>query len=362
MNGDRNRPIPCTCPWIANRVTILPAIQTFEHRTSNMKRILSCSALILFFVFGCAHPPVKEMGNRAPIYFGNNHSGTLIQRHTPLFAAYGCNDSWNRIGMPSARINEKGEEIVYVDGDRPAIYGLKREFATKRGTYTNLVYRIHFSEVPFSLVPFYLTAGKNVGLLVVLTLDDRNRPLLVTTVSTCGCYVAITPTSYLPREAYPVGWNPAEPIHVYGEILPPILDFRRKERPKLLVHLRPDVHRVMDLEVVEEARLTNPESRVLIETPLLPMEHLKQIPINGQQTSFYYEDWPYKGFVKDSFKSWEAISLSLISLDFFVGTDKIYGDSNKTGTRFYTSLKPWDREESDMWHFDRFLQFNGWRL
>ena len=69
-----------------------------------------------------------------------------------------------------------------------------------------------------------------------------------------------------------------------------------------------------------------------------------------------------EGFVKNSFKSWEALSLSLISLDFFVGTDKIYGDSRKTGTIFYTSLKPWYREESDMWHFDRFLRFNGWRL
>ena len=327
-----------------------------------MKRIFPCSALILFFVFGCAHPPVKEMGNEAPIYSGISYPDTLLREHTPLFAAYGWKDAWNRIGTPSAKTDEKGEERIYVDEDKPAVYVMKRKFETQRGSYTNLIYRIHFSEVPYSLVPFYLTAGKNVGLLVVLTLDEKNRPLLVTTVHTCGCYVAVIPTNYLPQDAYPKGWNLAEPVRVYGETLPPLLDFRRKQSPKLLVHLRPDVHRVMKLEVVEGAIFANPDARIVIETPLLPMEDLKQIPINNRQTSFYYEEWPYKGFVKNSFKSWEAISLSLISLDFFVGTDKIYGDSSITGTRFYTSLKPWDREESDMWHFDRFLRFNGWRL
>ncbi len=327
-----------------------------------MKRILPCSVLFLLLVIGCAHPPVKEMENGIPIYSGTTTPETLIQEHTPLFAAYGFNDAWNRIGTPSAKTNEKGEERIYVDGDRPAIYGLERKFVTKKGSYTNLIYRIHFSEVPFSLVPFYLTAGKNVGLLVVLTLDEKNRPLLVTTVHTCGCYVAVIPTNYLSKDAYPEDWNLAEPVRVYGETLPAELDFRNKLSPKLLVHLRPDVHRVMNLEVVEGANSTNPGARIVIETPLLPMEDLTRIPINGQQTSFYYEEWPYKGLVKDSFKSWETLFLSLISLDFFVGTDKIYGDGKTTGTRFFTSLKPWTREESDMWHFERFLRYYGWNL
>ncbi|EFK09038.1 conserved hypothetical protein [delta proteobacterium NaphS2] len=25
-------------------------------------------------------------------------------------------------------------------------------------------------------------------------------------------------------------------------------------------------------------------------------------------------------------------------------------------------LKPWNRKASDMWHFERFLAFNGWYL
>jgi hypothetical protein len=327
-----------------------------------MKKILKYSVLLFFCVFGCAHPPVTEKIDKVPIYSGSKHQDPLIQRHSPLFAVYEYNDPWNRIGTPSARTNEKGEELVYVDEDRPAIYVMKKKFVTKRGSYTNLIYRIHFPEVPFSLVPFYLTAGKNVGLLVILTLDANHRPLLVTTVSTCGCYVAVIPTSYLPKDAYPDDWNLSKPVEVYGEALPPLLDFRYKQFPKLWVHLRPDLHRVMNLEVVNEKLMTEKNTQSLIEAPVLPMENLKKIPINGRHTSFYYEKWPHKGFVKNSFKSWESISLSLISLDFFVGTDKIYGDSNTTGTRFYTSLKPWNREVSDMWNFNRFLRFNGWKL
>ncbi len=319
--------------------------------------------LILFLLFGCAHPPIGDSESNVSIYAAGRPScdGGILFRHCPLFAAHGCWNSWNRIGAPSAKLDEKGEEVVYVRDDKPAIYVEEQKFFTENRSYTNLIYRIHFSEVPFSIVPFYLTAGKNVGLLVILTLDEKQNPLLVTTVSTCGCYVAIIPTTHLPGESYPEGWNLNESVHVYGEHLPPLLDFRNKKDPKVLVSLRPDVHRVMNLEVVEEAVLPGAAHR-LIETSILPMEDLKKIPVNGKHTSFYYEEWPHRGLVKDSFKSWESISLSLISLDLFVGTDKIYGDSRTTGTRFYTSLKPWNREDSDMWNFGEFLKFFGWKL
>ncbi len=39
-----------------------------------------------------------------------------------------------------------------------------------------------------------------------------------------------------------------------------------------------------------------------------------------------------------------------------------YGDRRETGKVFYTSLKFWNREESDMWPFAEFLEFWGWRL
>ena len=287
----------------------------------------------------------------------------LASRFAPALLAHGHENSQNRIGTPRAKYTENGEEEIYMDVEKPAMYWMERKFTTPSGTYTNLIYRIHFPEVPLSLIPFFLTAGKNPGLLFVITLDEKNRPVLVSTSGTCGCYAVTVPTRHLDKNAYPNDLNPGKPLHIYGETLPGLLDFDAFGEPKLLIHLRPDVHRVMDLEVVSTAQWTGPHFQKKVETPLLPMASLEEIPAGmGRTTSFYYDTWPYRGLVKGAFKPWESLTMSLISLDFFVGTDKIYGDSRVSGTRFYTSLIPWNREASDMWHFERFLRFNGWNL
>jgi hypothetical protein len=38
--------------------------------------------------------------------------------------------------------------------------------------------------------------------------------------------------------------------------------------------------------------------------------------------------------------------MTLISLDLFMSTDKAYADFAQTDNPFYTSLKPWRREDS----------------
>ncbi len=318
-------------------------------------------ALILLMLSGCAY---SQKGIHDPIhtiYLSHGETDSLIHRFVPVFLIYNHAEPHNRIGRPSARFDARGNEEIYVDHDKPAIYYMTKNFATERGTYTNLIYRVHFSEIPFSLIPFHISAGKNVGLMIVITLDASQRPLLVTTVGTCGCYAAIVPTSHLPSDTFPLGWK-NEPMKVYGEELPSLLDYTDIKRPKLGIYLRSDVHRVMHLEIMEEEKLGNPELFTVIQAPLVPMAALEQIPIDGKSTSFYHDRRPQKGHVKGSLKPWETLFLGLISLDFFVGADKVYGDSQITENPFYTSLKPWNRNSSDMWNFADFLEFWGWRL
>ena len=89
----------------------------------------------------------------------------------------------------------------------------------------------------------------------------------------------------------------------------------------------------------------------------------KTLPLeNGEVTSLYYDQWPLQGHVKGSIKPWESLLLSLVSLDFYVGMDKEYGDTAVSGNPFYTSLFPWNRRASDMNDFAGFLNFWGWRL
>jgi len=309
----------------------------------------------------CAHYQKIPFEKTKTLYQGQDINDSLILRQTPLFLTHNSASNYNRIGRPSARYDDQGKEQIYVDTEHPVIYYLKRTFTTQKGNYTNLIYRVHFPKVPFSLVPFYLTAGKNVGLLVVMTLDAEKRPVLVTTVGTCGCYQAIVPTSFLPRDALPLKWQD-KPMNVYGEILPSRLNYTNIQNPKLLIHIRPGVHRVMDLEIVDEQAIRKSLHFNIIPAPLLPMQELEHIPLGSGTTSFYFDKGVLKGHVKGSVKPWESIFLSLPSLDFFVGSDKIYADRKKTDNPFYTSLKPWNREASDMWDFVTFLKFWGWRL
>lgn len=318
--------------------------------------------LILFlplFLTACSHgPPIQRAFTTAAVYVPMESKKSLSHGFAPVFLIPDTPHSYDRIGRPSAMYDGAGNENIYIDTHHPAIYFCEKKFKTARGEYTNLIYRIHFPGIPASLFPFYLGFGKNVGLMVIVTLDSRQRPVLVTTAHTCGCYLAMVPTSFLPKDALPEKWNTGS-FGVYGETLPGMLYYESKSDPRLLISLRPEVHRVADIRMVD-AHTLGDMTRVAM--PLVSMSALDEIPINGGSTSFFYEKGIRKGYVKGSIKYWETILLSPISLDFFIGTDKAYKDRKETGKPFYTSLKPWNRSSSDMWHFDRFLTFWGWNL
>jgi hypothetical protein len=315
------------------------------------------AAVSLFF--GCANQPLPQEPVHW-VYKTDESRKTLAESWAPAFVVYGHAEAHNRIGRPTVRQEENGEEEVFIDPEQPVVYFLRRSFVTDKGTYTNLVYRVHFPEVPYSLIPFNLTAGKNVGLLVVVTLNADNLPVLVTTVHTCGCYHAIVPTQYLPREAFPEDWE-GKTLDVYGEELPPLLNFENIKSPQIFVYVRPDVHRVMDLGVRDVHEFFTDPFRI-IPMKIEDMSLLEHLPAKNGTTSFFYPEGALKGHVKGAIKPWETLSLSLISMDIFVGADKAYTDTVDTENPFYTSLKPWRREDSNMSDFPRFLKYWGWRL
>ncbi|MEW6519619.1 MAG: hypothetical protein AB1461_09415 [Thermodesulfobacteriota bacterium] len=289
---------------------------------------------------------------------------TLLDRFAPLFVLQTSGENHNRIGRPAARYarQESKEEEIFIDPAEAVIFAEQRTFSTAAGNYTNLIYRIHFESVPFNLIPFHVTAGKKTGLFVILTLDSSNQPLLVTTVHTCGCYCVITPTSYLPRRAYPDGWQFRE-VNLWGETLPARLDYADAsgEKRKLLVFLRDGTHRVRHLQLMAAGEIAGNFAPLPIR--LDPMAALKAIPLeDGSVTSFFEESGWRNGFVKGSYKPWEMLLISWWALDLNVGCDKDYGDSLTSATTFHTSLKPWCRSQSDMRNFAGFLGFWGWEL
>jgi hypothetical protein len=316
----------------------------------------------VFLTQACAHHFAVPRETPLKVYAVDARADSALQRWTPLFAAHGFDEPYNRIGEPAAHTTGGRNRSVRIeiDPERPVVYAMERSFTTARGAYLNLIYRVHFPRIPYSLIPFNLSAGRNSGLLVVITLNQHQQPVLVTTVHTCGCYSAIVPTNFLSRNAYPGDWQD-EPLSVYGEKLPSRLDFAVNAASGLLVHLRPEVHRVMNLEVVSTRHLDD-RRFAAVPMEMADMADLNRLPSPDGPVSFYYQNGAMKGHVKGAFKPLETLLLGLFSLDFYVGTDKIYGDPQQWDNPFYTSLKPWQRHASDMWDFNGFLNYWGWQL
>jgi hypothetical protein len=318
-----------------------------------------CFILLLMpaLLAGCAGRSTGLVPEQQTIVVQAEATAPLVLNRAPVFSLRDVQERHNRIGRVLAA-GTKGAEAISIDPEVPVIYADTRPFTTEKGVYTNLVYRIHFPELPFSLIPFHLGAGKHVGLLVILTLDARQEVLLVTTAQTCGCFAVSIPTQSLPTSAYPDNW-PTKSLAVFDERLPARLP-SIGENDILQVMIRPEVHRIMDLQVLPQQSLS---TQTLRTAEVVGVETLKKLPLaDGSLTSFYYSDWPLTGHVKGAIKPWESLLLSLVSLDFFVGMDKEYGDTRESGNPFYTSLKPWNRSASDLNDFAGYLRFYGWKL
>jgi hypothetical protein len=180
--------------------------------------------ILLQFVVSCAPLVQIQDKNERLAYLPQAVDQTLLYRHLPVFIIENKSKSYNRIGTAKAELTSDNGERVYVAPRDATVYTEERNFKTANDAYTNLFYRIHFSETPYGLFPFQIAAGKNVGLLVIVTLNSSHQPVLFTLVHTCGCYLAFIPTTYLYHKAYPPDW-PEKELVIYSDS-PTFLSYR----------------------------------------------------------------------------------------------------------------------------------------
>lgn len=274
------------------------------------------SRLSLFFCFlllsiltSCARPHLPaDPGSSLAITARDEDQ--LTGRLLPVFLIENPREFYNLIGTPRATAARHGSACVSVDPAQSSIYTREERFSTANGTYTNLIYRIHFPETPLSFLPFYLTAGKNVGLLIIVTLNGDGQPLLYTTLHTCGCYLAFVPTTYLPKKAYPENWRTDKRQIVYSQSLPGILDFSATEPAgsKTAILVENATHRIKDIWLEDRATLATYTTR---NARIAPLESLKALPVpGGGTTSFFETSGERKGYVKGSQKMWERLFMS----------------------------------------------------
>ncbi|MEN8190240.1 MAG: hypothetical protein ABFS19_10365 [Thermodesulfobacteriota bacterium] len=315
-----------------------------------------CSTAVILLIIGlslssCGGRSLTPGDPSASSHYEVKGATRLIERYAPIFLVEENQLAFNRPGTAKADRDKDGKIRVTVDNSQPSLYFEETRFRTPNGSYRNLIYRVHFSEVP----PLHLISGHNVGLIFITTLNEDLEPLLYTLVHTCGCYLAFVPTYNLPVEYLPDGW-PKKYQRVYGEKLPSFVVNNSPDNDRPLIVLRSETHRVKDFRIMYD------KLQGLVSMKLRPMTELRNLPVGNITTSFFEEDGKRKGYVKGSRKFWERLLISWWALDPRVGEDKDLGPVEETGTVFYTSLKPWARWESDLWKFPEFLEYWGWKF
>ncbi len=313
---------------------------------------------LLLLTTACAGLRHSEFASERSLqYVSVSQDETLLTRFAPVFLLENSDRSYNRIGTPAIRAASHGQPEAYVDSKNPSIYTQVQTFVGKSGEYSNLIYRVHFEKTPLP----HLTWGQNVGLIVIITLNQDDQPLLLTTAHTCGCYLGIIPTSYLSETAYPANWS-YRSQSIYGETLPGHIDLTRfvEAEKRFVLRIRSGTHRVKNVELQKDQQIrSHPSYSAAV---LKPMAELRKLPFLGSEVSFFETEGPRKGYVRNSHKFLERLLMSWWALDWRIGEDKDFGPKEQTGTTFYTSLKPWARDDSDLWNFSNFLNYWGWKL
>jgi len=328
---------------------------------ANVMLTRSLLSIIFLLLFSSCAPLHQPLAGKAELGYVTADSSILPPQFSPLFLIENPTAPHNRIGTPVVTAVDGLHPTVTINPDRPTFFTEERTFSTSLQTYRNIIYRVHFREIPHSLLPFHLGAGKNVGLLVIVTLNSAGEPVLYTTVHTCGCYLAFIPTSFLSEKSLPDDW-PLGRQSVYGENLPARLDFNSVSlhNIRMTILLRDGTHRIKDIRLADRDEL---DGNLIERAPTQALRQLEQLPTgDGRTISFYETSGSRKGFVLQSRKIWERIFMSWWALDWRVGEDKKLGAGKNDPPVFYTSLKPWAREESDLRDFATFLAYWGWRL
>ncbi len=306
----------------------------------------------------CAHSPVTSL-DLASLYI-SPAPASIPAANAPTFLVRDAEQPFNKIGSPNVGPGNGKDPIVFVDPEKPAIYFETQEFTTTKGRYTNLIYRIHFKEVPLGWTSVNLTAGRNPGLLFIYTLDEGGTLLLITTVHTCGCYLAFFPTESMPRVFLPKNWS-ADPQWIYGYTLPSSLQIPKKPADgRITFTLESETHRIGNVTVTDSTTRQAVPRQVKMQ--LQPMLDLYRLPYQGKSLSFFEEQGSRKGYVKDNTKLLERFLISWWAFDLQVGEDKAYSMHDNSGTVFYTSLKFWARNSSDLKNFPKFLEYWDWGL
>ena len=282
-------------------------------------------------------------------------------RYAPVFIVEEYSKSYNRIGTPAARYDAQEEEDIYVDSTQATYYTEVINWESSTHKYTNLIFRVHFEMSKKNKFSTDGGKGYNTGSMVIVTIDEKEEPVLVNVIQTCGCFHVLLPTNYLDDSALPEHWAMEEQT-VYGEKLSGSLKYSETFSPDVhpVIFLRSANHRAAEIHAATLVSIK--DKYPLTQADMMPMDALDHLKLGDGDTSFFHTEGKYKGLVKGAIKKKETFLLGVIVGDSRVGQDRRYGSPVEVPRGFYTSIKPGKQDASDMWDYPVFLQYEGWNF
>ncbi len=106
----------------------------------------------------------------------------------------------DRIGAPSVRITPRGQIEAWVDPSKPVVLARVSRSRIGQAWHKQLNYSIWYPEHP-PMKSGDPEAGHTEGVLLRLTLDEAQRPILAETCFACGCFHRVFPVEALERAA-----------------------------------------------------------------------------------------------------------------------------------------------------------------
>lgn len=228
----------------------------------------------------------------------------LLQLYAPMIvqqvspgAEYPADD--DRIGAGRVALTPEGKILSFIDPGEPVVYTRTSNVLLHDQWHRQLNYSLWYPEHP-PMKSGDPEAGHTEGVLIRLTLDQGNHPILAETAFACGCFHRLFPVDALSRAATeqfgPVesGRSPLAraKLHHVDAIIPQGMGTFNESAPHPVVYLYSGKHFAGAVEFSGYHAI--PEETTTYQ--LLPEETLEALPIEtGLRASFFQQDGLVRG-------------------------------------------------------------------
>ncbi|MEQ8661691.1 MAG: hypothetical protein RLW62_12835 [Gammaproteobacteria bacterium] len=252
-------------------------------------------------LFTAAETLVPAAGFRhGSAHAGDTHERRLLRRHAPIIVQEhaprsGYPDDWDHFGTVALEGDVLAAAHPVVDGSQPALYAFVQHKPIQGREIRQLVYVLWYPQHP-AVSRFDPEAGPLDGWTLRVSLDADERPLLVESVSNCGCYYKIFPSEALemssanhwpaplPGKAFHLEQHLADRFDaVVPELVPGLADPERR----LVAYFSAGHHQLVSLRSM---RAHDVEALVASAYALHDYDELERLPFGERRASLFGSD------------------------------------------------------------------------